>query len=87
MHRSEAVKAFLRHKPGRVHLEYLPAYSPTLNPVELVWSHLKRSLKNLVFTDLNQLQHAVLKQINQLHRRPDLIRFFFRKKEIGFITT
>ncbi|WP_267254740.1 transposase [Catenulispora pinisilvae] len=26
---------------------YLPAYTPTLNPVEGVWSALKRSLANL----------------------------------------
>ena len=42
IHRSESVKTLLKEKPGRVHLERLPAYSPELNPVELVWSHLKR---------------------------------------------
>lgn len=46
IHRSEAVKVFLKEKLGRIHLERLPAYSPELNPVELVWSHLKRSLKS-----------------------------------------
>ncbi|WP_460974159.1 transposase [Spirosoma migulaei] len=46
IHRSEAVKNLLTDKAGRVHLERLPAYSPELNPVELVWSYLKRSLKN-----------------------------------------
>ncbi|WP_186742697.1 transposase [Spirosoma utsteinense] len=28
IHRSEAVKAFLKQRPGRVHLESLPPYSP-----------------------------------------------------------
>ncbi|MFD2569225.1 transposase [Spirosoma soli] len=28
IHRGEAVKAFLSERPGRVHLECLPAYSP-----------------------------------------------------------
>jgi transposase len=46
IHRSEVVKTFLKERPGRIHLERLPAYSPELNPVELVWSQLKRSLKN-----------------------------------------
>ncbi|WP_425276938.1 transposase [Spirosoma oryzicola] len=27
IHRSEAVKTFLRNRPGRIHLERLPAYS------------------------------------------------------------
>jgi hypothetical protein len=28
IHRCEAVKSFLKERPGRVHLECLPAYSP-----------------------------------------------------------
>ncbi|WP_081469300.1 transposase [Runella slithyformis] len=46
MHRSQAVKDFLTYKKGRVHLVTLPGYSPELNPVELLWSQLKRELKN-----------------------------------------
>ncbi|AUD06538.1 transposase [Spirosoma pollinicola] len=45
IHRGEAVKTFLKERPGRVHLERLPAYSPELNPTELVWNQLKKSLK------------------------------------------
>lgn len=86
IHRSQAVKAFLGRKAGRVHLERLPAYSPELNPVELLWSHLKRSLKNRVFTTLDQLQEAVLEQLNQLHADPRQVSSFFRKKEIAFFT-
>lgn len=87
IHRSAAVKAFLSDRPGRVHLERLPAYSPELNPVELVWSHLKRSLKNQVFTSLDELAVAVLEQIRLLEGNPKLMHTFFHKKEIGFITT
>lgn len=86
IHRSQTVKAFLGGKAGRVHLERLPAYSPELNPVELLWSHLKRSLKNQVFTTLDQLQAAVLEQLNQLHTDPRRVSAFFRKKEIAFFT-
>ncbi|GAB4041886.1 IS630 family transposase (plasmid) [Spirosoma sp. SC4-14] len=86
IHRSQAVKAFLSCKPGRVHLERLPAYSPELNPVELLWSHLKRSLKNQLFTSLEQFQAAVLKQMERLHGDPKLVTSFFRKKEVAFFT-
>lgn len=86
IHRSQAVKAFLGAKAGRVHLERLPAYSPELNPVELLWSHLKRSLKNQVFISLEQLQAAVLDQVERLHGDPKLITSFFRKKEVAFFT-
>ncbi|WP_425290906.1 IS630 family transposase [Spirosoma linguale] len=33
IHRSQTVKEWRHKKPGRVHLERLPAYSPMLNPV------------------------------------------------------
>lgn len=87
IHRSEAVKNLLRDKAGRIHLERLPAYSPELNPVELVWSHLKRSLKNQVFINLDELTIAVLEQIKRLEENPKLVQVFFHKKEIGFITS
>lgn len=68
-------------------MERLPAYSPELNPVELVWSQLKRSLKNQVFTSLEELATAVLDQIKILERNPKMVQAFFRKKDIGFITS
>src|SRR5207244_10002487 len=37
----------------------LPAYAPELNPVEPVWSNLKRSLANLVKQDIGQLTSLV----------------------------
>ena len=37
----------------------LPPYAHELNPVELVWSHLKRSLANLAKRNLNQLTALV----------------------------
>ena len=52
IHRCHEVKDFLARKKGRVHLVALPGYSPELNPVELLWSQLKRDLKNTVFLGL-----------------------------------
>lgn len=86
IHRSQAVKDLLSHKPGRVHLERLPAYSPELNPVELVWSQLKRSLANQVFTSLEQLQATILEQVAKLRADSSLIKAFFRKKEVAYFT-
>ena len=82
---SEDIVWFLG-KLRRVHLERLPAYSPELNPVELLWSTLKQSLKNQAFTTLEQLQVAVLNQLERLHGDPKLVTSFFRKQEIAFFT-
>lgn len=86
IHSCEAVKAFLRERPGRVHLERLPGYSPELNPTELVWSQIKRSLKNRVFVSQEDLTAAVLEQISLLEKNRKLVRAFFYKKEVAFFT-
>lgn len=86
IHRSEAVKAFLKERPGRIHLECLPAYSPELNPTELVWNQIKQRLKNQVFLSLEALTVAVLDQVDLLEKDPKSVQLFFRKKEVGFFT-
>jgi transposase len=86
IHRSQAVKAFLSERPGRLHLERLPAYSPQLNPVELVWSYLKGRMKNKAFTKLEELAVALLAEVKQLEADPKLVQAFFQKEGIAFIT-
>ncbi|MFD2574685.1 IS630 family transposase [Spirosoma soli] len=86
IHNSETVKAFLSERPGRVHLERLPGYSPELNPTELVWNQVKQRLKNQVFLTLEELTVIVLEQINLLEKNRKLIQVFFRKKEVAFFT-
>lgn len=82
----EAVKTCLKERPGQIHLERLPAYSPELNPTELVWNQLKQRLKNRVFLSLADLTVSVLEQIRLLEKDPKLVQLFFHKKEIAFFT-
>jgi hypothetical protein len=57
----------------------LPAYAPELNPVEPVWSNLKRSLANLVKHDINQLTALVRTRLRQMQYRPGLLEGFLAK--------
>jgi hypothetical protein len=54
----------------------LPAYAHELNPVELVWSHLKRSLANLAKRNLSQLTGLVKTRLRRMQYRPALLDGF-----------
>jgi transposase len=54
----------------------LPAYAHELNPVEPVWSHLKRSLANLANRNLGQLAALVKNRLKQMQYRPGLLGGF-----------
>jgi len=54
----------------------LPAYAPELNPVEPLWSHLKRSLANLAKRNLDQLTALIKTQLKRMQYRPGLLNGF-----------
>jgi transposase len=54
----------------------LPPYAHELNPVELVWSHLKRSLANLAKRNLSQLTALVKTRLKRMQYRPGLVGGF-----------
>jgi hypothetical protein len=54
----------------------LPPYAHELNPVELVWSHLKRSLANLAKRNLGQLTALIKTRLNRMQYRPGLLDGF-----------
>jgi putative transposase len=54
----------------------LPPYAHELNPVELVWSHLKRSPANLAKRDLPQLTALVKTRLKRMQYRPALLGGF-----------
>jgi putative transposase len=54
----------------------LPSYAHELNPVELVWSHLKRSLANLAKRNLAQLTTLVKTRMRRMQYRPGLLDGF-----------
>ena len=54
----------------------LPPYAPELNPVEPVWSHLKRSLANLAKRNLSELTALVKTRLKRMQYRPGLLEGF-----------
>jgi transposase len=54
----------------------LPPYASELNPVESVWSYLKRSLANLAKRDIAQLTALAKTRLRHMQYRPSLIDGF-----------
>jgi hypothetical protein len=54
----------------------LPPYAHELNPVEPVWSHLKRSLANLTKHNITELTALVKTRLRRMQFRPTLLAGF-----------
>jgi putative transposase len=63
----------------RLTVYQLPPYAPELNPVEGVWSHLKRSLANLTKHSLDQLTALVKTRLKRMQYRPAALKAFVAK--------
>jgi transposase len=60
--------------PDHVHLLFLPAYSPELQPVEHVWPLTNTVLVNRHFASIEDLEDAQAARCAALQQRPDLLR-------------
>ncbi len=57
----------------------LPPYASELNPVEAVWSNLKRSLANLTKHNIGQLTALVKTRLRRMQYQPGLLDGFLAK--------
>ena len=63
-HDRKSLSDLLRRYP-RLHLEYLPAYAPQLNPVEAAWHAAKHPLANGRPEDIYDLGRALLSSLRK----------------------
>ena len=59
--------------PHDMHPFYLPAYSPELNPAEQIFRHLRKALSNAIFTTLDDLQNALINELQQFWEHPSVL--------------
>ena len=64
----------------------LPPYASELNPVEPVWSHLKRSLANLTKHNIIQLTALVKTRLRRMQYQPGLLDGFLAKTRLDLTT-
>jgi transposase len=82
-HRSRVVWDFIQQQRGCLWVEFLPAYAPELNPVEVLWSHWKQhKLPNFCPTTFGQLSPCALGALHRMRRRPTLVCAFWEQAEL-----
>ena len=76
-HVSARMKALIAARPW-LRVYTLPAYAPELNPVEKVWSHLKRSLANTAAGTATNLARLAKTRLKRMQYADGLIDGFFK---------
>jgi len=75
----KAVRLLKAEHPDWFEVEWLPAYAPDLNPVEMVWNHTKYAdLANFIPEDLDDLHQAITTSLASTRAQGHLIHSFFR---------
>jgi len=83
--KAKVVKAFLAKNP-EIKTERLPAYSPELNPDELVWAWTKYGrLGNLAASNSEWLRHYLLTEMHYLRKHPQLLASFIEHTNIPLL--
>ena len=72
-HKNEQTLALLAAVGASV--RFLPAYSPDLNPIEMMWSKVKTLLRTAEARTAEELQHAIASALGQV-RAQDAVGWF-----------
>ncbi len=75
-HRSRLVNQFVDSQQ-RLTCLHLPPYAPDLNPVEFLWSYLKKTqLANICCQSLEQLRYEIRKALERVRHKRDVLMAF-----------
>ena len=81
-HRSALVRDHLDSLEGRIHVEYLPAYAPELNPVEYIWAHWKQHELPMCARKTTGNWAKRRRTLRRMRRRPRLIAAFWNQASL-----
>ena len=83
-HHTKAVQKFLEEHRDQIRVYWLPPYSPSLNLIERLWGHLKRTvLANVLYRTLDDLVAAFHSGVASLNGNRDAMGFMFRHDELS----
>lgn len=77
-HPTKAVQQFLAAHRNQLEVYWLPPYCPSLNLIERLWGHLKRTvLANVLYVSLNDLVGAFRRGVRRLSGHRERMGFMF----------
>lgn len=77
-HTTKAVLAWLAAHRDQIEIYWLPPYCPSLNLIERLWGHLKRTiLANVLYASLDDLVAAFRNGVRRLDGRRERMGFMF----------
>lgn len=83
-HKANKVKSHIEKFKGRLELHFLPPYSPELNPDELVWGYLKKTIARHVVQTKEELRNKVISILKSLQKRKSILKNFFRETHCAY---
>ena len=82
-HKTKAVEQWLDEHRDQITVYWLPAYSPSLNLIERLWGHLKRTiLANVLYDTLDDLFTAFRHGIRRLTGNRDAMGFLYNHDDL-----
>lgn len=85
VHHSRAVSEWLAGKETLIELEYLPAYSPELNPDEYLNNDVKANVhRRAMPRNKEELKNNVSQHLRKIARSPGRVRSYFQAKYIRY---
>ena len=86
VHRSAAMRQRIAARDWLT-VVHLPAYAPELNPVEGVWSHMKRAMANFAVTGVEHLLAVAKNRLKRIQYRPELLAGFLAQTGLSLDPT
>ena len=82
-HHPKAVRAWLKAHRHLVEVYWLPPYCPSLNLIERLWGHLKRTvIANVLFTTMEDLLAAFRRGVRDVNGRRAKMGFMFDHDDV-----
>ncbi len=82
-HHTRAVREWLEANKALIKVFWLPPYCPSLNLIERLWGHIKRTvLANVLFKTLNDLVAAFCRGVSQINGHRNKMGFIFDHDDV-----